>query len=87
VAEVLLYSRAGCHLCEQARAILDRLAGDYRFTVREIDIDSDRDAFLAYCFSIPVVKVGESTVEVALDEHRLRSVFDWELRDERAGLA
>ena len=76
-----LYSRPGCHLCEQSRALLSRLAPAYGFHVEEIDITTDHDAYLRYWASIPVVEVGDSIVPAALDEHRLRSVLDWELRD------
>ena len=79
---VRLYSRPGCHLCEESKAILDRLASHYQFTVDEISIHSDRDLYLKYWSLIPVVEVGESVVPAALDEERLKSVLDWEFRDD-----
>jgi len=78
---VVLYGRPDCHLCEEARALLGRLAPEYGFDVREVDITADRDAYLRYWSLIPVVVVGESEIPAALDEHRVRSVLDWELRD------
>lgn len=77
-----LYSRPGCHLCEQARALLERLAPIYGFCVEEIDVTSNHDVYLKYWASIPVVEVGDSVIPAALDEHRLRSVLDWEFRDQ-----
>jgi hypothetical protein len=79
---VRLYTRPGCHLCDQARQILQSLRRQYRFSVEEVDISVDRDAFLRYWAAIPVIEVGESLVPAALDEARVRSVFDWEFRDE-----
>jgi len=48
---VTLYSRAGCHLCEDAAAELRRI--DVPFT--EIDITGDRDLEADYGDRIPVV--------------------------------
>lgn len=79
-----LYTRPGCHLCDDARTLLKRLAYTYPFTVDEVDITVDQDAFLRYCFEIPVVAIGESIVPAAVDEARVRSVLDWEFRDEHA---
>ena len=78
---VRLYSRPGCHLCEESKEILDRLAASYNFTVEEISIHSDRDLYLRYWSLIPVVEIGESVVPAALDEDRLKSVLDWEFRN------
>ncbi len=82
---VRLYSRHGCHLCEESRRILERLAPEYHFEIEEIDIDVDRDAYLRYWTLIPVVVVGESVIPAALEEFRVRSVLDWELGDGHAG--
>ena len=81
---VVLYGRPDCHLCEEARALLVKLAAEYRFTLREVDITADRDAYLRFWSTIPVVAVGESLVPAALDEERVRSVLDWEFRDDTA---
>ena len=41
-AELVLYSRPGCHLCEEALEQLVALHGEgYRFELREVDIESD----------------------------------------------
>jgi len=80
----VLYSRPGCHLCDESRRILQRLAADYPFTIHEVDITVDHDAFLRYWAAIPVVAVGDSIVPAALDEAQLRTVFDWEFRDDAA---
>ena len=48
---LLLYSRPGCHLCDDARAVLDEVGEPYE----EIDIESDDALHAAYLERIPVV--------------------------------
>ncbi|MFB9994288.1 glutaredoxin family protein [Deinococcus oregonensis] len=52
--ELTLYSRPGCHLCEQAHAHL--LALDYRFT--EVDITGKAELERLYGNDIPVLVAG-----------------------------
>ncbi|THF71808.1 glutaredoxin family protein [Deinococcus sp. Arct2-2] len=52
--DLTLYSRPGCHLCEQAHAHL--LALDYRFA--EVDITSDAELERLYGDDIPVLAAG-----------------------------
>ena len=44
---VTLYGRPGCHLCDEARAVLKRIASTQRFRLEEIDIESDDELFKA----------------------------------------
>jgi glutaredoxin len=39
--QVTLITRAGCHLCEQASAVLRRLAAELGFAYTESDVDHD----------------------------------------------
>jgi glutaredoxin len=55
--EVIVYSRAGCHLCDVVKEQLDRLRGRADFTWREVDIDSDPDLRQRYNEEVPVVFV------------------------------
>jgi hypothetical protein len=50
-----LYSRADCHLCEQAHAILEPLRGTFGYALRVVDIDDDAALVERYGVSIPVV--------------------------------
>jgi glutaredoxin len=78
VKTVVLYSRPGCHLCDEARAgILALRERGLRFELREIDIESDDQLLSRYLERIPVVQVdGEQVSELALDAHALRSRLD-----------
>ena len=52
-AEVVLYTRRGCHLCDEAKLALER-AG---LAAREVDIDSDPDLHQRYNECVPVVEI------------------------------
>lgn len=54
---LLFYTKAGCHLCEEARQMLARLGHRYLMTVTEVDITSDEALFQRYRDTIPVVVV------------------------------
>jgi glutaredoxin len=67
-----LYSRPGCHLCDEARAALERVRARTSFTVREIDISTDDSLHKRYLERIPVVTLGdEELFEFFVDEAEL----------------
>jgi hypothetical protein len=70
LAEVLVYSRPGCHLCEEAIAkLVDLHARGYRFELHEIDIESDDLLLRRHLERIPVVEVdGVVASELIFDE-------------------
>src|SRR5580704_7958695 len=39
--EVTLYTRPGCHLCEEAKAAVAPLIGEFGAALREVNIDDD----------------------------------------------
>jgi hypothetical protein len=73
VREVVVYTRAGCHLCDDALAILERVRAEMPFALETRDIERD-DALLArYLERIPVVEVdGEELFEFVVNEAELR---------------
>jgi glutaredoxin len=69
---VTLYSRPGCCLCDDARAILERVRARHPFVLSERDIDQDRALTLAYLERIPVVTIdGVEAFELFVDEVEL----------------
>jgi hypothetical protein len=54
-AEVVLYGRPGCHLCDEARAAILGFGG---VELCEIDIESEDRLFASMLERIPVVEVG-----------------------------
>jgi glutaredoxin len=88
VSEIVVYSRPGCHLCEEAMAAIVALHADgYRFELREIDIESDETLLLRMLERIPVVELnGELVSELVLDQAGLRARLDTVgADDDRAG--
>ena len=59
--QVTFYTKAGCHLCEDARDMLDELAAEISYELTEIDIRSDMNLFELYRYRIPVIIVDETT--------------------------
>jgi glutaredoxin len=65
-----LFSRPGCHLCDDARAVLERVGHPFD----EIDIDGDDALLRRYLERIPVVALdGEELFELFVDEPALRA--------------
>jgi glutaredoxin len=70
---VVLYGRPDCHLCDEARAGLERLQADgLDFEVEEVDIESDAELHRRFLERIPVVELdGEIVSELFLDSGEL----------------
>ena len=76
---VTLYGRDDCHLCDDARAALLRVAATHPFRLREVDIESDHTLFKLYLERIPVVALGEEELfEFFVDEQALARRLDLE---------
>jgi hypothetical protein len=78
LTEVVVYSRPGCHLCEQAIERIVALHGEgYRFELHEIDIESDELLLRRHLERIPVVELDGTVVsELVLDQADLRAKLD-----------
>jgi glutaredoxin-like protein DUF836 len=78
MTDVVVYSRPGCHLCQEAIAAIVALHGEgYRFALHEIDIESDELLLRRHLERIPVVEVdGTAVSELVLDEAGLRARLD-----------
>jgi glutaredoxin len=67
--EVVLFSRPGCCLCDEARAILLRVGTQQKFVLREQDIEEDDALLHRYLERIPVVTIdGVEAFELFVDE-------------------
>ena len=54
-----VYSRQGCHLCEDLLLQLYQLQQEHDFTVVEIDVDSSPQLIEQYGSQVPVVTCGD----------------------------
>ena len=57
-AHVLIYSRPGCHLCEEAKQAIDGAQCANEYTLEEIDIESDGALLRRYGDDIPVITIN-----------------------------
>jgi hypothetical protein len=68
VREVVLYSRPGCGLCDEARDVILAERERTSFGFREVDVSGDDALELEYGIRIPVVVVdGEEAFEVRVE--------------------
>ena len=72
MAEVLMYSRPGCGLCDRAREVILRERERTPFAYHEVDITGDDVLELEYGIRIPVVLVdGQERFEISVDARSL----------------
>jgi len=74
---ITLLGRPGCHLCDDARAVVERVAGDLGVGWTERDIDAATpDEQADYWDTIPVVFVDDVQIDFwRVDEPRLRAAL------------
>jgi glutaredoxin len=79
LTRLTLYTRKGCHLCDEAKTVLDRVAERTGETWTEIDIGEDQALEDEYGYRIPVLLLdGKEHGYFRVDQARL-------LRDLGAG--
>jgi hypothetical protein len=76
--EWVLYSRPGCHLCEEAEEWLAELAAEYGAVLREFNILSDPAVYERYKWQIPVLVIAERQWEAPLDAAQIRAAVQIE---------
>ncbi|MBA2955611.1 glutaredoxin family protein [Nocardioides sp. MAH-18] len=75
-ARVTLYSRPGCHLCDDARVVIERVCADLGTSYVEVSIDDDPVLRERYGEEIPVTLVdGRQHDFWRVDEQRLRAAL------------
>ena len=71
-----LLRRQGCHLCDEARAVLSRVAADVGVGWDELDVDADPRLADEYGDRVPVVLLdGAEHAYWRVDEGRLRAAL------------
>lgn len=69
-ARVIVYSRPGCHLCDEAKQAIANAGCQNEYTLEDINIESDRLLLSRYQYDIPVVTING----VEAFRHRLTAV-------------
>ncbi|MER3437727.1 MAG: glutaredoxin [Chloroflexota bacterium] len=81
-ATLLLYRRAGCHLCDETRAILEALlaeryaAGQPIVEFREIDVAGDAELEARHGATIPVLELAGERLELAIRTGPIRQFLE-----------
>jgi glutaredoxin len=57
-ATVTIYSRPGCHLCEEAKSVMLSAGCEGEFLLEEINIDEDPQLYERYRYDIPVILIN-----------------------------
>jgi glutaredoxin len=66
--EVTLYTRPGCHLCDEAKLQIAPLLAEFGARLREVNIDADPELHERYGVDVPVIfladrKIGKHRVD------------------------
>ncbi|MFC7726693.1 glutaredoxin family protein [Nocardioides sp. GCM10028917] len=73
---ITLYTRPGCHLCDDARVVVERVCADLGESFEEVDITTDDDLADRFGEDIPVTFVdGKQHDFWRVDENRLRAAL------------
>ncbi len=80
--DVTLYTRPGCHLCEEAKAAIAPLLREFGAALREVNIDADPVLKERYGWDVPVIFIGQRKAA----KHRVDlEQFRRQLQDAGAG--
>ncbi len=67
---ITFYTKAGCHLCDEARDMLDDIAAQITYELTEIDIRSNPEIFEQYRYRIPVIIIDSDKLLEGRIEYR-----------------
>ncbi len=71
--DITLYTRPGCHLCDEAKQTIAPLAEKYAAPIREVNIDEDSVLRTRYNEEVPVLFLGSKKIaKFKVDEEQLR---------------
>jgi len=79
--DVTIYSRPGCHLCEEAKAQIAPLLKEFGARLTEINIDEDPELRARYDYDVPVIflgarKAAKHRIDLAQFRRQLRDAGD-----------
>lgn len=79
--DVTLYTRPGCHLCDEAKSVIAPLLREFDAAFREVNIEDDPILKERYGWDIPVIFIGKKKAA----KHRVDvEKFKRQLRDAAA---
>jgi hypothetical protein len=77
VPVLTLYGKPGCHLCDDARAVVGEALAGHDVALREVDVTLDPGLERRYGRRIPVLAIdGEELFDYVVDPDALRERLD-----------
>ena len=74
---VTLYGKPGCHLCDDAREVVERVRAEHPFELREVDVSLDPGLHREYGERVPVLELdGEELFQFHVDGPALAQRVD-----------
>jgi glutaredoxin len=74
---VTIYSRQGCHLCDDAYKTLESIQAELNFEIEVIDIDQNQELVNLYSDQVPVIHIdGKHHDFYKVDPERFRSSLE-----------
>ena len=75
--QLTLYTRAGCHMCEEMKAQLQPLVREFGLALREVDVDTDAELKTRFGEEVPVLFLDDRKVaKYHVDVGRLRRTLE-----------
>lgn len=72
MVRLTLYSRPGCHLCDEMKAVIARMGESIAIDLEQIDISTDADLERRYGLEIPVLLLeGKLAAKFRVSEEEL----------------
>jgi thiol-disulfide isomerase/thioredoxin len=76
VPALTLYSRPGCHLCDEMKAVVERVARSVPLTIEVVDITTDPLLEAQYGLQIPVLLIeGKRAAKYRVSEDELTKIL------------
>ena len=78
---VTLYTRPGCHLCDDAATMLRSISGEREFRLTVVDITADPESYDRFWADIPVVEIGDTVLRAPFELSELRRALAGSMRE------
>ncbi len=76
MANLIIYTKKDCHLCDIAKATLHKMQKEVPFSLLEVDIEKDNQAYEKYRYLIPVLEMdGRIIFKYRINEGELKDLL------------
>ena len=77
MTHLTIYSRPGCHLCDEMKAVVHRVSVSIPLSLDEVDISGDAELERLYGLEIPVLMIdGKKVAKYRIAEAELLRILD-----------